>query len=65
MTSESNQETVIPLHVEEVLVAKEQITTGRLRVSTVTHQCEVLVDELLKQEKVTYPGISRNLPAPP
>lgn len=52
MTSESNQETVIPLHVEDVSVAKQRIVTGRLSVSTVTRQSEVLVDELLKQERV-------------
>jgi uncharacterized protein (TIGR02271 family) len=62
MTSESNQETVIPLHVEEVSVAKEQIATGRLRVSTVTQQSEVLVDELLKQEKVEVERTAVNKP---
>ena len=52
MTPETNQEIVIPLHVEEVSVAKQSIVTGQLRISTVTQQSEVLVDELLKQERV-------------
>lgn len=52
MTSESNQETVIPLHVEDVLVAKQRTATGRLTVTTVTRQSEVLVDEPLKQETI-------------
>lgn len=52
MSSESNKETVIPLHVEDVLVAKQRIATGRLTISTVTRQSEVLVDEPLKQERI-------------
>jgi uncharacterized protein (TIGR02271 family) len=62
MTPESNQETVIPLHVEEVSVAKQQVATGRLRVSTVTQQSEVLVDELLKQEMVEVERTPVNKP---
>jgi uncharacterized protein (TIGR02271 family) len=62
MTSESSQEIVIPLHVEEVSVAKQQIATGRLRVSTVTHQSDVLVDELLKQETVEVERTAVNAP---
>lgn len=62
MTSESNEETVIPLHVEEVSVAKKRTVTGRLRISTVTRQSDVLVDELLKKERVEVDRTTVNRP---
>jgi stress response protein YsnF len=52
MTSESNEEIVVPLHEEGVSIAKKRVVTGPLRISTVTHQEEALVDETLTQENV-------------
>ena len=50
--SKNGQVVVIPLHEEEVSVVKQQLLTGRVEVSTVTHQHEHLVDELLACESV-------------
>jgi uncharacterized protein (TIGR02271 family) len=48
----SERETVIPLLVEELSVAKRVVETARVRVSRVTHDHQQLVDELLNHEKV-------------
>ncbi|HUC69339.1 MAG TPA: DUF2382 domain-containing protein [Stellaceae bacterium] len=45
-------DSVIPLVMEDVSVSKRRVVTGRVRVSTVTHEREKLVDELLTQESV-------------
>jgi len=37
---------------EDVSVSKRRVVTGRVRVSTVTHERDKLVDELLTQENV-------------
>lgn len=49
---EPGNEIVLPLHAEEIAVAKERVVTGRVRVSTVTREREELVDELLAREDV-------------
>jgi uncharacterized protein (TIGR02271 family) len=43
---------IVPLHAEELVVAKRRIVTGRARISTITCQQEKLVDELLARERV-------------
>ena len=43
---------VIPLHAEEVSIGKKQVATGRVKVSTVTHSREELVEQLLQSERV-------------
>lgn len=43
---------VIPLHAEEVSIGKKQVATGRVKVSTVTHSREELVQQLLQSERV-------------
>jgi stress response protein YsnF len=43
---------VIPIHAEEVSIGKRQVVTGRLKVSTITHSREELVEELLRKERV-------------
>jgi uncharacterized protein (TIGR02271 family) len=45
-------ETVIPLHAEEVSVSKQRVVTGRMRVATVTREHEQLVEELLDRDHV-------------
>jgi len=40
------------LFAEELVVAKEEVETGRVRISTRTHQRETLVDENLVLERV-------------
>ncbi len=43
---------VIPLHAEEVSVGKKQVVTGRVKVSTVTHSRQQLIEQLLQSERV-------------
>ena len=49
---ESDDETKLQLFAEELSVAKETLETGRVRVSTRTHEREVVVDEDLARERV-------------
>ena len=42
----------IPLYAEEVSIGKRQVVTGRVKVSTVTHSREELVEQLLRKERV-------------
>ena len=51
-TTENAREFVVPLHEEDVSISKEPVITGGVRVSTVTHQHQHLVDELLACESV-------------
>ncbi|HKD80357.1 MAG TPA: YsnF/AvaK domain-containing protein [Candidatus Angelobacter sp.] len=51
-TQENADEIVLPLHAEEIAVAKERVVTGRVRIATVTREREELVDELLTREDV-------------
>jgi uncharacterized protein (TIGR02271 family) len=55
-------EIVVPLHEEGVSVAKQRIATGRWRISTVTRQDEVQVDEPLAQETVEVERTAVNKP---
>jgi|SRR5579862_6633236 uncharacterized protein (TIGR02271 family) len=48
----TRDEIVLPLHAEEIAIGKERVITGKVRVSTVTHEREVLVNELLAREDV-------------
>lgn len=43
---------VVPLLAEDVSIVKQQLITGHVAVSTVSHQHEHLVDELLTRETV-------------
>src|SRR5262249_40610305 len=49
---EETGEIVVPLLEEEISVAKQQVVTGRTRISTVTREREELVNELLMRERV-------------
>ncbi len=51
-TREDGGQIVLPLHAEEVAVAKRRIVTGSVRISTVTREREQLVDEFLAREDV-------------
>lgn len=50
--NESVDQVVIPLHAEEVSVGKKQVATGRVKVSTVTHSRQQLIEQLLHSERV-------------
>lgn len=49
---EDNGTIVVPLLAEDVSITKQQLITGRLEVSIVSHQHEQLVDEPLMRESV-------------
>lgn len=52
MALEDDGPVVVPLHAEELSVAKRRVETGRARISTVTREREELVEELLTREFV-------------
>jgi uncharacterized protein (TIGR02271 family) len=47
-----DQNLVVPLLAEEVSVGKKQVATGRVKVATVTHSREELVEQALQSERV-------------
>ena len=52
MKTDSTDQIVIPLHAEEVSVGKKQVATGRVKVSTVTHSRQQIIEQLLQSERV-------------
>lgn len=56
-TKEKDQ-IVVPLHAEEVSVAKRRVVTGQVKVGTVTRETEQLVEELLEHEHVEIERIA-------
>jgi uncharacterized protein (TIGR02271 family) len=67
MMREDASPILIPLVAEELSVAKQQIVTGRVQVSTVTREREELVDELLAREQVEIKRVpvGRTVDEPP
>jgi len=53
---------IIPLLIEDVSVAKQRVVTGRVKVTTVTHNREKLIDELLMREHVEIERVPVNRP---
>jgi stress response protein YsnF len=55
------QELVVPLHAEQIDVERVKRETGRVKISTVTHLREHLVDEALSEEhvQVTHVDVGR------
>jgi uncharacterized protein (TIGR02271 family) len=51
-THKDGGQIVLPLHAEEISVAKQRVVTGSVHISTVTHEREQLIDELLAREHV-------------
>jgi len=51
-TREDGGQIVLPLHAEELSVAKRRVVTGSVRISTVTREQEQLVDEFLARDDV-------------
>jgi len=49
---EDNPPIIVPLLAEELSVAKQQVVTGRVHVSTVTREEAALVDEVLASEHI-------------
>lgn len=53
MAEEKDKDQVlVPLHAEEVSVAKERVVTGQVKVETITKESEQLVEELLEHDHV-------------
>jgi uncharacterized protein (TIGR02271 family) len=57
----SDEERTLQLFAEELSVAKEKVETGRVRVSTHTHERDAIVDEDLAHERVEIETIPINL----
>jgi stress response protein YsnF len=62
-----NDQVLVPLHAEEVSVAKRRVVTGRVKVSTVTRQHEQLIEEMLERDHVEVERIpvDREVDKPP
>jgi uncharacterized protein (TIGR02271 family) len=56
--TKDKDQVVVPLHAEQVSVAKRRVVTGRLRVGTVTRETEQLVEDLLEHEHVEIKRIA-------
>ena len=56
--TKDNDQLVVPLHAEEVSVAKRRVVTGQVRVGTITKESEQLVEELLEHEHVEIERIA-------
>jgi uncharacterized protein (TIGR02271 family) len=50
--TQDKDQVVVPLHAEEVSVAKRRVVTGQVKVGTITRESEQLVEELLEHEHV-------------
>jgi uncharacterized protein (TIGR02271 family) len=58
---EPDDERKLQVFAEELSVAKEKLETGRVRVSTRTHEREAVVDEDLARERVEVETMPMNL----
>jgi stress response protein YsnF len=56
--TKDKDQVVVPLHAEQVSVAKRRVVTGQLRVGTVTRETEQLVEDLLEREHVEIKRIA-------
>lgn len=56
--TKDKDQVVVPLHAEEVSVAKRRVVTGQVKVGTVTKESEQLVEELLEHEHVEIERIA-------
>jgi uncharacterized protein (TIGR02271 family) len=56
--TKDQDQVVVPLHAEEVSVAKKRVVTGQVKIGTVTRETEQLVEELLEQEHVEIERIA-------
>jgi uncharacterized protein (TIGR02271 family) len=61
-TNPDGDRVVVPLLAEELSVSKVKRATAAVRVTTVTHQHEELVDELLARERVEVETIAIGKP---
>jgi uncharacterized protein (TIGR02271 family) len=43
---------VVPLHSEEVSIAKKRVVTGQVKIGTITKESEQLVEEILEHDHV-------------
>ena len=50
--TKDKDQVVVPLHAEELSVAKRRVVTGQVKVGTVTRESEQLIEELLEHEHV-------------
>jgi len=58
---ETHDDATLRLLAEELSVAKEKVETGRVRISTRTHEREALIDENLAHERIEIETVSVDL----
>jgi stress response protein YsnF len=56
--AKDKDQVVVPLHAEEVSVAKRRVVTGQVKVGKITRESEQLVEELLEHEHVEIERIA-------
>jgi uncharacterized protein (TIGR02271 family) len=56
--TKDKDQVVVPLHAEELSVAKRRVVTGQVKVGTVTRESEHLIEELLEHEHVEIERIA-------
>lgn len=54
--------TVVPILEESVVVTKRTVDRGGVRITKLVHESEEIVDELLRQERVTVERVAINQP---
>jgi len=56
--TEEKDQLVVPIHAEELSVAKRRVITGQVKVGTVTRESEQLIEELLEHQHVEIERIA-------
>jgi len=56
--TKDKDQVIVPIHAEELSVAKTRVVTGQVKVGTVTRESEQLIEELLEHEHVEIERIS-------
>jgi uncharacterized protein (TIGR02271 family) len=50
--TKDKDQVVVPLHSEEVSIAKKRVVTGQVKIGTITKESEQLVEEILEHDHV-------------
>jgi uncharacterized protein (TIGR02271 family) len=56
--TKDKDQVVVPLHAEEVAVAKRRVVTGQVKIGKITRESEQLVEELLEHEHIEIERIA-------
>jgi uncharacterized protein (TIGR02271 family) len=56
--AKDKNQVVVPIHAEELSVAKTRVITGQVKVGTVTRESEQLIEELLEHQHIEIERIA-------